>query len=218
MGKKKQIPMPKYDPVSFRLAGADMRLDNGMIKGNFHPICLSLWKCIIGFHRQISINMNAESVSYHVWDPKSRQYHTIIPYQKTSVHGLSVSVNWEDSRNKQLLDEYGKRFERDFFPACTIHTHVDSGAFESGTDARDEEENPGWHITLGNLVSKEKFDLDFRMRLPQSKKLKEFVNTGAKVNLKKEHLFQDCSKHEEEILSCPGTEDWHHMIRRVEKK
>ena len=189
------------------------------IKGDFNKINFELWQAIIGFHRQVSINLDAESVSYHKWNEVLQEYVTIIPWQTTSKHGLHVDVNWTDPRNQSLLDEFGQRFGEEFFPACTIHTHVDASAFESGTDAKDEADNPGWHITLGKLISNEKeYDFDFRMRLPQTKKLKEIVDTGTKVKLVMGHIIDGKKDEQKKYKNNPGTTDWHHLINRVEAK
>ena len=206
-------------PVEFKLSGASFRINEKLyIEGNFNPIPLEMWKAIVGFHRQVGINMDGESVSYHRWSEADNCYHTIIPYQITSKHGLSVSVNWQEPENQKLLDRYGKLYKEDFFPACTIHTHVDASAFESGTDAKDEEHNPGWHITLGKLISTEKYDFDFRMRLPQTKKLKEVCNTGSKVNLTMKHLFSEVDENIDLIEKTPGTTNWHKYLHRVKTK
>jgi hypothetical protein len=209
----------KIKPVEFNMTGTSFRINEKMIiEGNFHPIPLELWKAIIGFHRQVSINLDAESVSYHRWSEADKCYHTIIPYQKTSKHGLHVDVDWTTKENQELLNRYGKLYKEDFFPACTIHTHVDASAFESGTDAKDEEHNPGWHITLGKLVSKDEYHFDFRMRLPQTKKLKEFVDTSKKVNLEMRHLFVESQSNLDLITKTPGTTNWHKYLSRVKTK
>lgn len=206
-------------PVDFKMSGTSFRInEKRLIEGNFHPIPLEMWKAIIGFHRQVSINFDGESVSYHKWSEADKCYHTIIPYQTSSKHGLHVAVDWQEPENQKLLDRYGKLYKEDFFPACTIHTHVDAGAFESGTDAKDEEHNPGWHITLGKLISNDEYDFDFRMRLPQTKKLKEVCNTGAKVNLVMKHLFADVDANIETISKTPGTTNWHKYLHRVKTK
>jgi hypothetical protein len=208
------------EPVPFKLAGCEMSITPDFkIKGDFHKLSFELWQAIIGFHRQVSINLDGESVSYHKWNENLQEYVTIIPWQTSHKHGLHVDVKWTDPRNQELLDEYGKRFGEEFFPACTIHTHVDASAFESGTDAKDEEHNPGWHITLGKLISaKDAYDFDFRMRLPQTKKLKEIVDTGSKVKLVMQHLIPGDKKERDTYSSTPGTTDWHHLLNRVETK
>jgi hypothetical protein len=208
------------EPVPFKIAGCEMHITPDFkISGDFHKLGFELWQAIIGFHRQVSINLDGESVSYHKWNEALQEYVTIIPWQKSSKHGLHVDVNWTDPRNEELLNEYGKRFGEEFFPACTIHTHVDASAFESGTDAKDEEHNPGWHITLGKLISgKTEYDFDFRMRLPQTKKLKEIVDTGSKVKLAMQHLIPGDKKIRDTYSSTPGTTDWHHLLERVETK
>lgn len=196
-------------------AGAKFTGKDNRIEGSFHPISRELWDCIVGFHRQASINWDAESVSYHRWHAPSGAYHSLIPWQTTSKHGLSVQADWQDPRNKALLDEYARLYGEDFFPACTIHTHVDASGFESDTDANDEKDNPGWHITLGHLVSYPKYNLHFRMRTPRKKALSEVINTNASVTLKWEHLFYKSPEMEEFIHTTPGCCDWHHLLERV---
>jgi hypothetical protein len=220
MEKKKPAKPKIVEPVPFRIAGADMQINPDLkISGEFNKIGFELWQAIIGFHRQVSINLDGESVSYHKWNDNLKEYITIIPWQTTSKHGLHVDVKWTDPRNQELLDEFGKRFGEEFFPACTIHTHVDASAFESGTDANDEKDNPGWHITLGKLISaKDAYDFDFRMRLPQTKKLKEVVDTGSKVKLVMQHIIPGTKEERDKYASTPGTTDWHHLIERVEAK
>ena len=123
------------------------------IVGWWHPIPIKLWRRIVGFHHAISKASKAESVSYHRWNPKTEEYDTIIPYQVSAGRGLAVSTNWEDPKNVELLNRYAAKHGQEFFPACTIHTHVDASAFESGTDAGDETDLPGWHITIGHLLT-----------------------------------------------------------------
>jgi hypothetical protein len=221
--RKKQTPSPSVSslpsqpitPIKFKIAGAEMEATEGNFKGAFHPIPLNLWNAIIGFHRQVSINFKAESVSYHRWHAPTARYHTLIPHQETRKHGLSVNVDWRDPKNVQLLDAYGKKFGEEFLPACTIHTHVDIQAFESGTDAKDEDEAPGWHITLGNLVSRDKYDFDFRMRLPKLKSLKTIVDVNSAYKLHWENLFIAGEGTKEWLETTPGTTDFHPFLERV---
>jgi hypothetical protein len=213
-------PIAKPEPVDvpFMCAGAPFVGRDNAVSGTFHPISRELWNCIIGFHRQASINFDGESVSYHRWHAPSKEYHSLIPWQNTSQHGLHVDANWQDARNKALLDEYARRYGCDFFPACTIHTHVDASGFESGTDAKDEYDNPGWHITLGHLVSYPKYNFHFRMRMPRKKALNEQVNTESAITLKWEHLFSPSPEMEEFIHTTPGTCDWHEFLERITAK
>lgn len=205
-------------PVDFKIAGAEMTCDADGFHGRFHPIQDTLWQAIIGFHRQVSINLDGESVSYHKWNEQSQDYDTIIPWQKTASGGLSVNVNWNDPRNKQLLDDFARLRGYDFFPACTIHTHVDSSAFESGTDAADERDNPGWHITLGKLVTYNRYHFHFRARLPKLRRLKEVADTDRVYVLGYNHLFVPNKAREEFLHTTPGTTDWHQFLPRVEKR
>lgn len=209
------IVKPETPEVPFMCAGARFSGKDNRISGTFHPISRELWACVVGFHRQASINFDAETVSYHKWHEPSASYHTIIPWQTTSQHGLSVRVDWQDKRNQELLNEYARRFQTEFFPACTIHTHVDTSGFESGTDAHDEENNPGWHITLGHLVSYTKYNLHFRMRAPKRKALAEAINVNGSIALGWEHLFAREGDIEEFIHTTPGVTDWHEFLSRV---
>ncbi len=205
---------PVLEPVQITVGGALLTVSPGQITGAFHAIPFSLWQCILGFQRQVAILHSAESVTYHRWQEPDQCYHTLIPWQRTQKHGLSVTVNWKDPRNIELLDTYGRLHKIDFLPACTIHSHVDAGAFESGTDARDEEEAPGWHITLGKLVSSAKYDFDFRMRIPATKRLSARVDTGKGYKLQAKHLFTD-DVNVALLHTIPGTLDWESFLERV---
>ena len=201
--------------VPFKLAGAKMKATMGMIEGTFHPIPLDLWNAIVGFHRQVSIDHGGESVTYHRWHETSGCYHTLIPWQQTSEHGLSVNVDWQDPRNMALLDAYAKQFKEEFLPACTIHTHVDTWAFESDTDAKDEHEAPGWHITLGHLLSYDKYDAHYRLRVPKLKSLKEIINVNAAIKIGWSNLFSPGPEVEAWIMTTPGTTDFHDKLERI---
>ena len=192
-----------------------MKATMGMIEGTFHPIPLDLWNAIVGFHRQVSIDHGGESVTYHRWHETSGCYHTLIPWQQTSEYGLSVNVDWQDPRNMALLDAYAKQFKEEFLPACTIHTHVDTWAFESDTDAKDEHEAPGWHITLGHLLSYDKYDAHYRLRVPKLKSLKEIINVNAAIKIGWSNLFSPGPEVEAWIMTTPGTTDFHDKLERI---
>jgi len=160
------------------------------IVGWFHPIPLKLWAMIVGFHHSISRTYKAESVSYHRWNPKLARYDSIIPFQVTSSPGLSVSTDWENPKNVEILNYYSKVHGCEFFPANTIHTHVDASAFESSTDAGDEEDLPGWHITIGRLLTHENLDLDCRFRLPKLPKIRSLTSVERSYEIMAKHLFK----------------------------
>jgi len=208
-------PTTNVEEVKIKLAGADMTVTPGKIKGALHAIPIPLWQAIVGFHRQISIKYKAESMSYHRWYEKDKCYHSLIPYQETSYGSLAVKTDWTDERNITLLNEYAKEYKEEFFPACTIHTHVDIGAFESGTDAADEEFQPGWHITLGELLSHQMIDVSLRIRLPKLKKISSLVNVNNAYEIEINNLF-DPSVNKDELFALSGTTDWHDKLDRVE--
>ena len=186
-----------------------------MISGWFHPIKLSLWSRIVTFHRAISLAHKAESVSYHRWNEKGKCYDTILPSQVSTQRGLSVSTNWEDDKNKKLLDDYGAKWGRDFFPACTIHTHVNASAFESGTDAGDERDWPGWNITLGHLINHRVYDLHCRIRLPRIPSLKEFTSINTAYEIEAKYLFPEGTPAEEIVKPSNEITAWSKYLDRV---
>lgn len=209
------MPAEPKPAIHIELSGAPAKVTENLISVTFHPIPLTLWSAILGFHRAVSIKYKGESVTYHRWNEKEKCYHTLIPYQQSTPGGLDVSTNWLDPRNVALLDAYGKEYGEDFLPCSTIHTHVDIAAFESGTDAKDEASMPGWHITLGKLLSYKEYDLDFRMRLPHTRRIKELVNTQNAIDLDWTNLFLVGTK-KDSVFKCPGNEDFHHLLDRVE--
>lgn len=212
----RELEAPPMEKLKMRHAG-EFEVTKGKVRGFLHPIPMPLWQAIVGFHRAVSIKYNAESVSYHRYYEKEGRYHTIIPYQETSLHGLSVSQDWTDHRNQELIDKYAEMYGEEFFPACTIHTHVDIAAFESGTDASDEENQPGWHITLGKLITHKEYDLDFRMRIPKIKRFTQLTRTDCAYDLTWDWLFQKGTK-KEEVFTAQGTTDFEKFIERVNAK
>ena len=207
-------PVEPPKPINVRVTGAMLTIYEGRVEGCLHAIPLPLWQAIIGFHRQASINWSAETVSYHRWSEKEQRYHTLIPFQNTTKHGLHIDLQWTDPRNAELLDAYGREHGEDFLPASSIHTHVNTGAFESGTDAADEAGMPGWHITLGHLITHSRYDFDFRMRLPTGKKIAALVNTARGHKLTWRNLFEPDAD-ENLIHATPGTTDFHHLLTRI---
>jgi hypothetical protein len=202
--------------IDLTLAGAEFRIGPNQVEGAFHAIPMPLWQAIIGFHRMVTLKWRAESFSYHRWHQPSQTYHSLIPYQRTKARGLHVDFDWTDARNARLLDQYGTVYGEDFFDgACTIHTHVDASAFESGTDAADEAGQPGWHITLGKLFSGKRYDIDFRFRIPTGRKFNELIHTDRAWKLEWQNLFGEHAT-QDEIFKTPGTRDWEGMLTRIE--
>lgn len=185
------------------------------IVGWVQPIPMKLWARIVGFHRTVSKAMNSESVSYHRFNPKTGFYDTIIPHQITQKNGLHVHTPWDQEKNRILLDRYAQKHGAEFFPANTIHTHVNAGAFESGTDAGDEKDLPGWHITLGHLNTFKDMDVHCRFRLPQIPKVKKLTFTERGYVIDAKHLFARGTKPEQITRQDESDPTWHKFIERV---
>ena len=218
--KKKPLVVSqvKHDPANVVLKLAhcgEIMVTNDEIVGWFHPIPMALWSQIIGFHRTMAKETRSETVSYHRFNPKSGGYDTIIPHQVTSKNGLHVHTPWNSAKNKALLDAYSDRHQTEFFPANTIHTHVDVSAFESGTDAGDEQDLPGWHITLGKLISALDYDIHARFRLPNTPKVRKFTSANKGYVIPAKLLFERKTD-PKEITRHPDTNtDWHRFKDRV---
>lgn len=203
------------ESVKITLAGAAFEITRGAASGSFFAIPLPLWSAILGFHREISLRHQAESMSYHRWHAREGRYHSFIPHQSTAGRGLSVNCNLQSAENTALLDSYGRAYQEDFMQgACTIHTHVDIGAFESGTDANDEKSLPAWHITLGRLISRQEYDLDFRMRLPHTPKIRALLSPDQAYKMDWACLFAEGVKRDE-VFKCPGSSAWIKYCSRV---
>jgi hypothetical protein len=50
----------------------------------------------------------------------------------------------------------------DWYYFGTVHHHCSTGAFQSGTDETNEQDQDGLHITIGNMDNKEKYDIHGR--------------------------------------------------------
>ena len=193
----------------------EIMLTKDHVDGWFHAIPMGLWEMIIGFHKTVSETMKSESVSYHRWNDKTQRYDTIIPYQETD--GLAVHTDWGLPKNIALLDRYAMTWGVAFFPACTIHTHVDIPAFESGTDAADEEDLPGWHLTIGHLLTHATYDLAARFRLPRVPKVRALADTDIGHDMDEKHLFER-SVTMAEITTTPNVNThWHRYLDRVKR-
>jgi|TARA_R110002167_G_scaffold114830_4_gene288867 hypothetical protein len=194
----------------------ELEVKDSKIDGWFHPISMTQWRQIVGFHKYASVTYNSETVSYHRWNPLISKYDTIIPHQVTAKAGLSVKTDWTDPKNVELLDQYGKTWGVDFFPACTIHTHVAAGAFESGTDAGDEEDLPGWHITLGHLTKHHvNMDIHARFRLPKLKRVGKLTSLKKCYVVPIKNLFNK-NVRAEEITQTPWDDThFHHNLENV---
>lgn len=204
-------------PKSIRimLAGAPFEIIKGEIIGSFWAIPISLWHAIIGFQREIALRHEAEAMTYIRWNQKVQAYHSFIPHQTTVRRGLSVTCNLQSAENIAILDNYGRSWGEDFMSGvCTIHSHVDVSAFESGTDANDEQSLPGFHITLGHLLSKKEYHLDFRIRVPHTPKIRAIIDPDSCFKIGWESLFVAGTK-KEDVFQCPGSATWVKYASRV---
>lgn len=123
-------------------------------KQPYPKLSLKAWRIVCAFHRAAfrKTGCEAATVLFHRKDPDGgkTRWTIFIPWQ--TVTPAHVSYSWDNPRNKEFIDDMASK-GCDTFDQCTIHSHASMPAFESGTDASDEINLTGWHITLGRLGS-----------------------------------------------------------------
>lgn len=97
-----------------------------------------LIKKIVAFFQQVHDDYNgAEAIVLVYWDEKSGEYNIIAPEQ---IVGRATLPHYRVGKNPAGLCRVG-----------TIHSHGSLAAFHSGVDHKDEENDDGIHITIGNI-------------------------------------------------------------------
>jgi hypothetical protein len=117
-------------------------------------IPFDLWRKIVGFMRAQHQVRKSESTGRLLYHPADRVWRFVVKAQRSV--GLSVSeVEGECMEMVQMLQLGYEQFG-------TVHHHCSAGAFQSGTDSRDEMTSPGLHITIGK-IDKPTVDLHARL-------------------------------------------------------
>ena len=75
-------------------------------------------------------------------------------YESDSLHTDELELDELTEEQRADHDRVRKElFDLDFHLIGTYHSHANSSAFQSGTDANNEKDQDGLHITMGNLGS-----------------------------------------------------------------
>jgi hypothetical protein len=111
------------------------------------------WLQVVGFHRWSYKTFKQETHLSH-FITKDKQFITL-PFHQT-VSGMTIKIDLQTPENQELLRSLEEQHGIDIggFHGTT-HNHVNTSAFQSGTDKHDEENQQGIHFTLGNLGQKD---------------------------------------------------------------
>lgn len=109
-----------------------------------------LWQQICTFLRWTNAEFKSEAIIQLFYNEDTNQWKAWAMPQYVGT-GMTVSQCTDD--------EVWAEFERTqrvhlqgFEPIGSVHHHCDGSAFQSGTDAADEKNKPGLHITLGHMT------------------------------------------------------------------
>lgn len=70
-------------------------------------------------------------------------------FQENRKGAMTIDVDFTTPENQALMDHYADKSLMGMH--ATLHNHVNAGAGQSGTDAKDEQNLFGPHMTIGNL-------------------------------------------------------------------
>jgi len=126
----------------------------------FPKMSLTAWRQCVGFNKWVVDTYGTEAMMSLFMNKDG----SILPvvFEQQLLPGMSAEVDYESLANTKLLDELRPHIEAPSMFWSTVHNHVDSSAFQSGTDAEDERKLIGFHITIGNMKSPV-LDLDARI-------------------------------------------------------
>jgi len=124
-------------------------------------ISRSLWKRIISFLVWSQKEFKSEAQLRLYYNETSHCWKALVLPQ-TIRTGLSSDEIAGHGNRSDILDK--APFDEGWRPAGTVHHHCHAGAFQSGTDFKDEIDQNGLHVTLGHMESA-KLDFDGRATL-----------------------------------------------------
>ena len=124
------------------------------------PMPFSLWQQVVSFLQWSYDTYKSEALVRLYYSESARQWAAWV-YPQTMKRGLSVKDEVDPTGEAEWRTGEGARGKR-FELAGTVHHHCTAGAFQSGTDAQDEMNTSGLHITLGRM-NDERYDLHARV-------------------------------------------------------
>lgn len=115
-----------------------------------------LWQQIVGFMIWSQTEHKQEAQLRLFFNTTTQEW-AAVPYPQEP-NGMTTN----EIDRPELLAELRKGLEdSDWVGFGTVHHHCTSSAFQSGTDHKDEINQPGFHVTLGSL---DKAEMDFHCR------------------------------------------------------
>lgn len=151
----------------------DMNAMSFGVEYNLPPLPYKLFLQTSGFFAWASKTLDSEArVDFFLVDGIWK----VVCFNQTTQGQLDVEIDFESSSNAELLTDSIKEAKKRFH--CTIHSHNDIGASQSGTDVDDEKGKRGWHITLGNYGSS---NISNHSRLTVQEPARVDPNTGEKI-------------------------------------
>ena len=116
------------------------------------PIPLKMWRELTAFLKWAYDEHKCEAQVRLAYNPETREWRTAVLPQ-TIMAGLASKEFETDVDRETALKESG--INDGFGFVGTVHQHCASPAFQSGTDHKDELKQPGYHVTLGRLHTKQ---------------------------------------------------------------
>ena len=141
-------------PVSF-----DAKADKDLVLNwKEAPIPLATWRVIVAFMKWSYDEHKCEAQCRLTYSYDEKEWRIAVLPQRLST-GLFTKEIETDPDRATAFEECGLYSGFDF--VGTVHHHCSSSAFQSGTDHKDELNQPGFHVTLGYLNKK---DADYHSR------------------------------------------------------
>ena len=103
-----------------------------------------MWKNILNLCSWAYQEHKAEVLLRLYYNSKNKRFKYAV-HPQTLETGLHISDTLDVGIENTML-------KKGYQPIGTIHTHADATAFQSATDAKDEGQAPGLHITLGSFA------------------------------------------------------------------
>jgi hypothetical protein len=133
--------------VEARNFPSELAEQDQFLKLRYPRVPRRILELIVGFFARIGRMHGSEAGVILAWDNTAKRMRIIVPPQRAT-----VSTSWRGS-----VYPIGLHYETptDLPPDWTIvgdvHSHVDEGAYASGTDKYDEKHRAGLHIVVGRL-------------------------------------------------------------------
>lgn len=115
------------------------------------PIPFETWRVITAFLKWSYDEYSCEAQCRLCYNIEKQEWRVAVLPQHISA-GLFTKEIEDDDDRETAFEECGLYTGFDF--VGTVHHHCSTGAFQSGTDHKDELTQPGYHVTLGHLSRK----------------------------------------------------------------